>query len=56
MGASKCKLSPASFLHDELPALKFSALLMENGTEQFELVRTKSWSVSHSNWMNQPVR
>jgi hypothetical protein len=38
-GLSKCKLTPRSFPDNEPPALKFSALLMENGTERLEVGR-----------------
>jgi hypothetical protein len=33
-------LSPGSFSADEPPALKFSALLMENGAERLELAKS----------------
>jgi len=36
---SSCKLSPGSFLSDELPSLTFRALLTEGRPEQVELAK-----------------
>jgi len=38
-GSSKCKPSPGSFPHDEPPALKFYALLAEEGDERLKFAR-----------------
>ena len=39
IGVNSRHFLQGSFPGDELPALKFSALLMENGTERLELTR-----------------